>query len=85
MSIQDFREKYDVTVIIRKGVSRLKKGELLTMSEFVQDLQLPGGTGYKDKLMSSEFEPYRGQVTSSDIRWGHPDDIATLKQDRLLR
>jgi len=85
MSIQEFREKHDVMIIIRKGVRALKKGELLTTAEFVHDLKLPGGTGYRDKLMLDEFEVYRGQVNANDIRWGHPDDIAELKEDRLLK
>lgn len=85
ISIQEFREKHDVMVIIRKAVRKLKKGELIPSIEFVQDLKLPGGVSYKDKIMSAEFEPYRGQVSASDIYWGHPEDITELKQDRLLK
>ena len=85
VSVTEFREKHDVMIILRKGVRNLRKGELLTIAEFAHDLKLPGGVGYKDKLLLDEFEPYRGRVTANDVRWGHPDDIAELKRDRLLK
>lgn len=85
MSLKEFQEKYDPLEIIRKGVTSLKKNEIITQAEFIHDLNLPGGVSYRDKLMLDEFEPYRGAVNASDIRWGHPDDIALLKSKRLLK
>lgn len=85
ITVDEFKEKFDVSTIIRKACQKLQRNEILTQSEFVEGLNLPTNTGYREKLMSPEFEKYRGMVNSSDIRWGHPEDIAMLKAERLLR
>lgn len=85
MSVRDFRKKHDAIEIIREGVKKLRRDDLITQAQFVADLKFPGGVSYRDKLMLEEFEPYRGMVNANDVRWGHPDDIADLKADGLLK
>lgn len=85
ISISEFRQKYDALEIIRQGARALKKGNVVLQQDFISELKLPGGVGYKDKLEASEFEPFRGQVNANKIYWGHPDDIERLKEEGLLK
>lgn len=85
LSVKEFRLKHDVLEIIRMGVKKLRKDEIISQAEFIAELKLPGGKSYKEVLGLEEFEAYRGFLNANDIRWGHPDDIAELKADRLLK
>lgn len=85
IKLMDFRMKYDIMLILENGCKQLKRGELLPTSEFIRGLSIPGGVPYREKLNDPAFEKYRGKVSASEVYWGHPDDIAQLKDERLLK
>lgn len=81
ISISEFRLKYDVRSIVGQAVKHLEKGRMLTQQEFVRRYNIRGA--YRDILEGPEFKQYRGKV-SGTVYWGHPDDIAQLKNEGLL-
>jgi ssDNA-binding Zn-finger/Zn-ribbon topoisomerase 1 len=83
ISEQDFRRQFDNRYILREAVKELKKGQLLDQRKFIQNLKLVGP--YKDILDEVDFESFRGKINSDKIFWSHPETIAKLKSESLLR
>jgi hypothetical protein len=83
ISEQEFRRQYDNRFILREAVKKLKEGTLLEQRKFVQGLRLQGT--YKDILEEEDFEPFRGKISADKVFWSHPNTIAKLKEESLLR
>ena len=51
--------------------------------EFIRKIGISGG--YKHIVDRPEFEPYRGKASGGVYYWGHPDSIAAMKEDGVLK
>ena len=85
ISVDEFMRKNDVETQMREAVKKLVKGTLFKRAQCVDEFGISKTTGYVDVLNADEFAQYRGNVTSDQQYFGHPEDIKMLKEKRLLK
>ena len=68
---------------IRHAAEQLSPDTFFTEAEFLKPLGLSGG--YKHIVEREEFRHYWGKATGGVTYWGHPDRIAALKAEGVLR
>jgi len=68
---------------IMHAAQEIPRGEFHTESDFIRRLSIAGG--YKYIVEREEFSMYRGRASGGVFYWGHPDGIAAMKADGVLR
>ena len=83
MSEEQFRAKFDLRFIIESKCKTLQRGIFLSMSEFIKLCGITPSAGYRDIMLHSDFDDYRGKVRG-EIYWSAPESISKLRQEGIL-
>lgn len=83
ISVEDFRRKNDIYLLVSEAAKNLKRGELLEEATFIREF-IAGKQGYRPALDHADMKKYRGKQSGGKYLWGHPEDIAMLRKDGLL-
>lgn len=83
ISEKELRMRHDNFFILTQKVKELKRDNFLTTPEFIQSAKIKMNNGYKQLLEHPDFTPFCGKAGSVTY-WGHPEDIARLKEDGTL-
>jgi len=81
------RAKHDVKFIIRKAALSLpktKEGMFLPEAEFIKQCNISSQQNFRMGLNDPEFNEFHGKAGGITY-WSHPDSIAQMKQDSILR
>lgn len=68
---------------IRAAAQKLEKGTFYAEADFIRRVGVSGG--YKHIVERQEFDQYRGKASGGVVYWGHPERIAALKAEGVLR
>ena len=80
---EEFLLKYSPEHKIRYAAEQIEKGMFISEPEFLKGMSLPGG--YRHVVDREEFQLYRGKASGGQWYWGHPERIAAMKADGILR
>ena len=83
MSEDQFRAKFDLRFIVESKCKTLQRGIFLSMSEFVKFCGIVPSSGYRDIMLHSDFDDYRGKVRG-EIYWSAPESINKLRSEGIL-
>lgn len=84
LSESQLRAKHDVKFIIRNAAISLKKGIFLSDAEFIKLCNISSQQNYRMGLNDAEFNDYHGKAGGITY-WSHPESIAQMKQESILR
>lgn len=82
ISMDELRERHDVDFKVQKVLESLKKGEFIEKDEIIKRTGLRPGYPRLSATLDSHKE-YFGRADSK-IYWGHPEEIAQLKDEQIL-
>lgn len=80
---EQFRAKFDLRFIVEAKCRTLQKGIFLSMSEFVKFCGITPSSGYRDVMLHSDFDAFRGKVRG-EIYWSAPESISKLRSEGIL-
>ena len=84
ISEMELRQKHDVKYIVAKFAAQLKKDIYIPDNEFLRQCGVQNQVGFRSKIASADFSAYMG--TASGITyWSHPESIAKMKNEGILR
>lgn len=78
-----FRAKFDLRYIVDNKCKELKEGMFLSMGEFIRFCCISATPGYRDVLLHTDFDQYRGKIRG-DFYWSHPKSITKMKNEGIL-
>ena len=85
MSVQDFREKFDVEFIVEKTLAALDREVIYEKSDIYKLTGLRAGfPGLAATLEDKKFQEYKGRVGGRDY-FSHPDTIKELTETAILQ
>ena len=84
ISLNDFKKQNDPWTQVRDAVAKLERGTLYKRQEFVKIFGIRA-PGIREIISDPEFDKYRGNTNAETQYLGHPEDIAQLKNEMLLR
>ena len=84
ISESELRKKHDTKYIIGQEVAKLEKGIYLMDADFINRCSLRSQIGYRQFLDDADFAKYKGKA-GGIIYWSHPDSIAKMKSEGILR
>ena len=82
MTITEFREKHDVDYIVLEALRKLQKGVVYEKADMYALTGLRAGYPGLSAALENATE-YRGRSNGTSF-WGHPVEMAELKQQGLL-
>ncbi len=82
ISMSELRSRHDVDFKVLKALKALRKGEFIEKDEVIRRIGLRAGYPRLSATLDSHKE-YFGKADSK-IYWGHPEEIAELKEEQIL-
>lgn len=83
VSMDEIIKTHDVEILIKEGLRKLEKGQLLTESDFVDMANLRGKM-YRTYLEQPDMKAYKGKIDGT-MYYGIPSDIEILRQKYIMR
>jgi len=83
ISAEELLLKHSPEHKIMHAAKETPRGTFYVESDFIRRIGITGG--YKHIVEREEFSDYRGRAAGSVFYWGHPDSIASMKADGVLR
>ena len=84
ISASQFENKYDIYKIIETHASKIKQGQFILEQDFCKFSGIAIKPGVRMALSHSDFEKYRGKVSSNVVYWGNPVSIQEYKERGIL-
>ena len=82
LTIGDIRKLHDVDTRVLEALGKLKKNEFISKDDLIKRIGLRPGYPRLSATIDS-YKEYYGKADSK-IYWGHPDEIALLKDEGTL-
>ena len=84
ISESELRQKHDLKFIIQQTADQTPKGSFIPEADFIKQSNIRNQQGFRQDIEDLQFRQYRGKA-GGIVYWGHPDSIAKMKEEGILR